>query len=111
MKYVYMCGGYGAPEGGIYKATDVPENYRAAHPDYVCLQFPDFPDKPKITCHKAVVFDTESEALLLAIQNIDKRIKAKLEELKLGQQDLQGLIKARVRFFEEYEETKAKEAT
>ena len=105
MKYVYLCGGYGAREGGVYEATVAPEMYKAEHPDYICLRFPRFKDKPMITCHKAVVFDSKRDALLLAIQNIDKKIQAKTEDLKLQQQDLQNLIKARARFLEDYAET------
>ena len=109
MKYVYLCGGYGAPEGGVYEATVAPVQYKAEHPDYICLKFPHFPDQPMITCHSDVVFDSKSDALLLAIQNIDRKIQDKLEELKAGQHNLQKLIKVRMRFLEDYVEAHDKE--
>lgn len=111
MKYVYLCGGYGAPEGGVYEATVAPACYKAEHPDYICLEFPCFQGQPMITCHSDVVFDSKSDALLLAIQNIDRKIQEKLKELQTEQRDLQNLIKARVRFLEDYTEAHDKEAT
>ena len=111
MKYVYLCGGYGAPEGGVYEATVAPVQYKAEHPDYICLKFPCFPNQPMITCHSDVVFDSRKDAILLAIQNIDKKIQYKLEELKAKQHILQNLIKARVRFLEDYAEASDKETT
>lgn len=102
MKYVYLRGDYGAPEGGVYVATVAPEMYKAVHPDYICLKFTTFNGKPMITCNKDIVFDSKRDALLLAIQNIDKQIQDKMDELKLKQQGLHKLIKARARFLEEY---------
>ena len=99
MKYVYLRGGYGAPEGGVYRAKVADEMYKAKHPDYICLQFQGFPGQPRITCHKDVVFDSKGEALLLAIQRTDETIKAKLEELEKEARELQGLIQVRARFF------------
>lgn len=106
MKYVYLRGGYAAPEGGVYPATVAEKRYRAEHPDYICLRFSAFQDKPMITCHKDVVFDSKGDALLLALQNIDNKIQVRLEELALAQKDLQHLIKARARFFKDYAEIK-----
>ena len=106
MKYVYMCGGYAAPEGGVYRAKVADAMYRAEHPDYICLQFQGFPGQPRITCHKDVVFDSKGDALLLAIQRTDETIKAKLEELEKEAHELQGLIQARARFFEDYQKTR-----
>ena len=109
MKYVYLCGGYGAPEGGVYEATVAPARYRSKHPDYICLKFPCLPDQPMITCHHDVVFDSKGDALLLAIQNIDKKIQDKLEEIKTEQRALQNLMKARSRFFDDYAEARNEE--